>query len=141
MPLNSEINPLPLLRKLAEQGAVLALPAVARRGKPLVMRAWQFGAPLDRGQWGIREPKPEAVEVEPDILLVPLLAFDRAGYRIGYGAGYYDMTIHRLRERKPVTVAGVAFAAQEVAKIPTTPRDARLDLVLTEREVVDLRGS
>ena len=140
MPLKSEINPLPLLQKLAEAGARLALPAIAGRGMPLIMRAWEFGAPLDRGQWGIREPKPDAPEVEPDILLVPLLAFDRAGYRLGYGAGYYDMTIHRLRGLKPVTAVGIAFAAQEVPKIPTTPRDERLDLVLTEREVIDLRG-
>ena len=140
MPLKSEINPLPLLQKLAETGARLALPAIAGRGKPLIMRAWEFGAPLDRGQWGIREPKPDAPEVAPDILLVPLLAFDRAGYRLGYGAGYYDMTIHRLRALKPVTAVGIAFAAQEVPKIPTTPRDERLDLVLTEREVIDLRG-
>jgi len=139
MPLKSEINPLPLLQKLAETGARLALPAIAGRGKPLIMRAWEFGAPLDRGQWGIREPKPDAPEVAPDILLVPLLAFDRAGYRLGYGAGYYDMTIHRLRALKPVTAVGIAFAAQEVPKIPTTPRDERLDLVLTEREVIDLR--
>jgi 5-formyltetrahydrofolate cyclo-ligase len=139
MPLKSEINPLPLMQKLAESGARLALPAVAGRGKPLIMRAWEFGAPLDRGQWGIREPKPDAAEVEPDILLVPLLAFDRAGYRLGYGAGYYDMTIHRLRALQPVTAVGIAFAAQEVPKIPTTPRDERLDLVLTEREVIDFR--
>ena len=139
MPLKSEINPLPLLQKLAEAGARLALPAIAGRGKPLIMRAWEFGGPLDRGQWGIREPKPDAPEVEPDILLVPLLAFDRAGYRLGYGAGYYDMTIHRLRVLKPVTAVGIAFAAQEVPKIPTTPRDERLDLVLTDREVIDLR--
>jgi 5-formyltetrahydrofolate cyclo-ligase len=139
MPLKSEINPLPLLQKFAEAAARLALPAIAGRGKPLIMRAWEFGAPLDRGQWGIREPKPDAPEVEPDILLVPLLAFDRAGYRLGYGAGYYDMTVHRLRALKPVTAIGIAFAAQEVPKIPTTPRDERLDLVLTEREVIDLR--
>jgi 5-formyltetrahydrofolate cyclo-ligase len=139
MPFKSEINPLPLLQKLSQAGARLALPAIAGRGKPLIMRAWQFGAPLDRGQWGIREPKLDAPEVEPDILLVPLLAFDRKGYRIGYGAGYYDMTIHRLRALKSVTAVGIAFAAQEVAKIPTTERDERLDLVLTEREVIDLR--
>ena len=72
MPLKSEINPLPLMRKLAAQGARLALPAVAGRGKPLVMREWVLGEPLDAGVWGIREPKPEAAEVEPDILLVPL---------------------------------------------------------------------
>src|SRR5580704_8073309 len=139
MPLKSEINPLPLLQKLHEAGARLALPAIAGRGKPLIMRAWEFGGPLDRGQWGIREPKADAPEAEPDILLVPLLAFDREGFRIGYGAGYYDMTIHRLRALKPVTAVGIAFAAQEVPKIPTTPRDERLDLVLTEREVIDLR--
>jgi 5-formyltetrahydrofolate cyclo-ligase len=139
MPLKSEINPLPLLQKLSQAGARLALPAIAGRGKPLIMRAWEFGASLDRGQWGIREPKADAPEVEPDILLVPLLAFDRAGHRLGYGAGYYDMTIHRLRALKPVTAVGIAFAAQEVPKIPTTPRDERLDLVLTEREVIDLR--
>jgi 5-formyltetrahydrofolate cyclo-ligase len=140
MPLKSEINPLPLLRALADAGATLALPVVAGRGKPLVMRAWQWGEPLAAGVWGIREPKPEAVQVEPDILLVPLLAFDRAGHRIGYGAGYYDLTIAQLRGRKAVAAIGLAFAAQEIAAVPATPRDARLDLVLTEREVIDFRG-
>jgi 5-formyltetrahydrofolate cyclo-ligase len=141
MPLKSEINPLPLMQRLSEVGTRLALPAIAGRGKPLIMRAWQFGAPLDRGQWGIHEPKADAPEVDPDILLVPLLAFDRKGFRIGYGAGYYDMTIHRLRGLKAVTAVGIAFAAQEVPDVPTTPRDERLDLVLTEREVIDLRGA
>jgi 5-formyltetrahydrofolate cyclo-ligase len=136
MPLKSEIDPLPLMRKLADAGAKLALPVVAGRGKPLIMRAWYWGEPLAAGVWGLREPMPEAPEVEPDILLVPLLAFDRAGHRIGYGAGYYDMTIARLRARKPVTAVGIAFAMQEVAAIPTAPHDARLDLVLTEREVI-----
>jgi 5-formyltetrahydrofolate cyclo-ligase len=141
MPLKSEINPLPLMRKLPGQGARLALPVVAGRGQPLVMRAWVFGEPLAAGVWGIREPKPEAAAVEPDILLVPLLAFDRAGHRIGYGAGYYDLTLAQLRARKPVIAVGLAFAAQEVPTVPATPRDALLDLVLTEREVLDLRGS
>jgi 5-formyltetrahydrofolate cyclo-ligase len=141
MPLKSEISPLPLLQKLPEAGAQLALPKIDGRGKPLVMRAWQFGAPLDRGQWGIREPKQDAPEVDPDIVLVPLLAFDRAGHRIGYGAGYYDMTIARLRAIKPVTAIGIAFAAQEIPTVPATPRDARLDLVLTEHEVIDLRDA
>jgi 5-formyltetrahydrofolate cyclo-ligase len=140
MPLKSEINPLPLLRKLADAGAALVLPVVAGRGKPLVMRAWRPGEELAAGVWGIREPKPEAAEVEPDILLVPLLAFDRAGHRIGYGAGYYDLTIAQLRARKPITAIGLAFAAQEIAAVPVTPRDARLDLVLTEREAIDWRG-
>lgn len=139
MPLKSELNPIPLLRKLAEAGAKLALPAIAGRGKPLIMRAYAFGDDLARGQWGIREPKPEAAEVAPDILLVPLAAFDRAGQRIGYGAGYYDMTIAALRAKKKVTAVGLAFAAQEIREVPATPRDEALDLVLTEREVIDLR--
>ena len=66
-------------------------------------------------------------------------AFDRRGHRIGYGAGYYDMTITALRARKPVVAIGIAFAAQEIDAVPTTPRDARLDLVLTEHEVIDFR--
>jgi 5-formyltetrahydrofolate cyclo-ligase len=139
-PMKSEINPLPLLRKLADAGAQLALPAVAGNGKPLIMRAWNFGEPLAAGVWGIREPTPEAPEVAPDILLVPLLAFDRRGHRIGYGAGYYDMTITALRARKPITAVGIAFATQEIDAVPNTPGDARLDLVLTEREVIDCRG-
>jgi 5-formyltetrahydrofolate cyclo-ligase len=136
MPLNSEINPLPLMRKLSDAGARLALPVVVGRGVPLLMRAYAFGDALVKGVWGIRVPPPEAPAVEPDVLLVPLLAFDRNGYRLGYGAGYYDMTITALRAKKRVVAVGIAFAAQEVEVVPTTSRDARLDLVLTEREVI-----
>ncbi len=141
MPLKSEINPIPLMRKLAALGARLALPVVRGRGKPLTMRAYAFGDLLDSGQWGIREPKPEAPEVFPDILLVPLSVFDRNGNRIGYGAGYYDMTIARLRTLKPVRTIGLAYAMQEVPAVPATERDERLDLVLTERGVIDCGGA
>ena len=141
MPMKTEINPLPLLKTLAEAGARLALPAIDGRGKPLIMRAYAFGDEFARGQWGIREPKPDAGEVAPDIVIVPLAAFDRAGNRIGYGAGYYDMTLAALRAQKKITAVGIAFAAQEMSQVPVTPRDERLDLVLTERGVLDLRGS
>ena len=140
MPLKSEINPLPLMKALAAAGAQLALPAIAGRGLPLTMRAYAFGDDFARGQWGIREPKPDRPEVFPDVLIVPLACFDRAGNRIGYGAGYYDMTIRRLRDMKKVIAIGVAFAAQEIAKVPATERDERLDLVLTEIETIDFRG-
>ncbi len=140
MPMKSEINPLPLMRRLAAAGARLALPVVAGRGRPLILRAWSFGEPLVRGVWGIQQPGEDAPEVAPDILIVPLLAFDRAGHRIGYGAGYYDLTIAALRARKPVTAIGIGFAAQEIERVPASPRDAALDLVLTEREVIDCRG-
>jgi 5-formyltetrahydrofolate cyclo-ligase len=141
MPLKSEINPLPLMRKLADAGARLALPAVAGRGKPLIMRSWQWGETLAAGVWGIREPTPKAPEVEPDILLVPLLAFDRSGHRIGYGAGYYDLTIAQLRAKKPVAAVGLAFAVQEFSRVPAAAFDAPLDLVLTEKDTIDLRNA
>jgi 5-formyltetrahydrofolate cyclo-ligase len=139
MPMRSEISPLPLMKALADAGARLALPVTGPRGAPLTMRAWAWGEPLASGVWGIREPKPEAPQVEPDILLVPLLAFDRAGGRLGYGGGYYDITLARLRSCKAVTAIGLAYASQEIARVPTTPHDATLDLVLTEQEVIDLR--
>jgi 5-formyltetrahydrofolate cyclo-ligase len=123
MPLKSEINPVPLMRRLADAGAQLALPAIAGRGQPLTMRAYSFGQPLASGVWGIREPGPDAREVFPDIVIAPLLAFDRSGHRVGYGAGYYDMTIMACA-RKPVVAVGIAFAAQEIARVPTTARDA-----------------
>jgi 5-formyltetrahydrofolate cyclo-ligase len=136
MPMKTEINPLPLLRRLADAGAQLALPAIDARGKPLIMRAWKIGDELKAGQWGIREPLPQAAQVDPDILLVPLAAFDRAGHRIGYGAGYYDMTIHGLRAKKKVVAIGIAFAAQEIPRVPATERDERLDFIMTERETI-----
>ena len=141
MPLKSEINPIPLMRKLADAGAQLALPAIAGRGQPLTMRAYSIGQPLASGVWGIREPAPDAREVFPDIVIAPLLAFDRSGHRVGYGAGYYDMTIMGLRARKPVVAVGIAFAAQEIARVPVTARDAPLDLVLTEHEIIDCRAT
>ena len=89
-PIRSEIDPAPLMRKLAEQGARLALPAVIARGKSLAFRAWSPDDRLMLGPLGILEPSPAAAELIPDIMLVPLAAFDREGHRIGYGAGHYD---------------------------------------------------
>jgi len=136
LPIRSELDPRPLMVRFVEAGAQLALPCVMGRGQPLVMRAWGFGEPTVSRQWGLQEPPAGTPEVFPDILLVPLAAFDRAGHRIGYGAGYYDLTIAGLRARKLLTAIGVAFATQEVHKIPADRHDARLDLVLTECEVI-----
>jgi 5-formyltetrahydrofolate cyclo-ligase len=136
MPMKTELNPMPLMRKLAAAGAQLALPVIDRRGTPLIMRAFKIGDALKGGQWGIREPLPEAPQVDPDILIVPMAAFDRAGHRIGYGAGYYDMTIRALRARKKVVAVGVAFAVQEIPRVPATERDERLDFLMTERETI-----
>ncbi|HXL68411.1 MAG TPA: 5-formyltetrahydrofolate cyclo-ligase [Xanthobacteraceae bacterium] len=135
VPMRSEINPIPLMHKLADQGAELALPVVMGRGKPLLFRAWAFHQPLAAGTWGIREPKADASEVEPDIVLVPLAAFDSAGHRIGYGARYYDLTLKALRAKKKIVAIGVAYASQEIDLVPAEPHDQALDYVLTETGV------
>ena len=92
-----------------------------------------------RGSYGIFQPSSDAPDVDPDIVLVPLAAYDRAGHRIGYGRGYYDRTLHQLRAMKKMTVIGIAFAVQEIEIVPALPHDEQLDCVLTERELVDLR--
>lgn len=131
-PMGHEIDIRPLLQALEARGHALALPVTPRRGQPLVFRRWRFGAPLARGPMGTRQPA-EGEAVSPDWLLVPLLAFDRAGRRLGYGGGYYDRTLPLL----PRAVAiGCAFAAQEVAEVPAGPLDWRLAQVATDQGVV-----
>jgi 5-formyltetrahydrofolate cyclo-ligase len=139
-PIRSEIDPMPLLKNLAARGVPLALPAVTARGKSLIFRAWTPGAHLMLGALGIPEPSPAAAEIIPDILLVPLAAFDRAGHRIGYGAGHYDTTLAHLRKVKAVVAVGLAFAVQEIEAVPTQPHDVALDYVLTEQRTFDFRS-
>ena len=139
-PIRSEIDPAPLMRKLAEQGARLALPAVLSRGKSLAFRAWSPEDRLMLGPLGILEPSPAAEELIPDIMLVPLAAFDRLGHRIGYGAGHYDYTLAHLRKAKTVTAIGLAFAAQEIEAVPALSHDVALDYVLTEAAAFDFRS-
>jgi 5-formyltetrahydrofolate cyclo-ligase len=140
-PIRSEIDPAPLLRKLAVPGVQLALPAIIAGDQPLKFRAWSPNDRLRRGRLGILEPAPDAAEIIPDILLVPLAAFDRLGHRIGYGAGHYDRTLAQLRQLKAITAIGVAFAAQQVEAVPALLHDVALDYVLTETQVLDFRSS
>jgi 5-formyltetrahydrofolate cyclo-ligase len=139
-PIRSEIDPVPLMRALAALGARLALPAVTARGKSLAFRAWSAGDRLMLGPLGIPEPSPAAAELVPDIMLVPLAAFDRLGHRIGYGAGHYDYTLAHLRKIKPVIAIGLAFAAQEIEAVPALQHDVALDYVLTETRLFDFRS-
>jgi 5-formyltetrahydrofolate cyclo-ligase len=140
-PIRSEIDPVPLMRALAGQGARLALPAVTARGKSLAFRAWSAGDRLMLGPLGILEPSPAAAELIPDIMLVPLAAFDSSGHRIGYGAGHYDYTLAHFRKAKPIVAIGMAFAVQEIATVPALPHDVALDYVLTETQAFDFRSS
>jgi 5-formyltetrahydrofolate cyclo-ligase len=139
-PIRSEIDPAPLMRKLAEQGLKLALPAVLARGKSLAFRAWSPDDRLMLGPLGILEPSPAAAEAVPDIMLVPLAAFDPLGHRIGYGAGHYDYTLAHLRKMKVITAVGIAFSAQQIKAVPALPHDVALDYVLTEKKVFDFRS-
>jgi len=139
-PIRSEIDPAPLMRVLAGRGAKLALPAVLSRGKSLAFRAWSPDDRLMLGPLGILEPSPAAAELVPDIMLVPLAAFDGLGHRIGYGAGHYDYTFAHLRKAKPVIGIGLGFAVQEIKAVPALSHDVALDYVLTEKKVFDFRS-
>ena len=116
---------------LHAEGCRLALPVMVGKGKPLVMRAWTPGDAMDAAAWGIAEPLPDKPEVEPDIVLTPLLAFDANGFRLGYGGGFYDRTLAKLRAKKPVVAVGVAYDEQRVDAVPVESYDQRLDWVLT----------
>ena len=140
-PIRSEIDPASLMLNVAAQGMQLALPVIAARDSPLGFRAWAANDKLQRGPLGILEPSPDAAEIVPDIVLVPLAAFDRLGHRIGYGAGHYDRTLQHLRKLKLITAIGVAFAVQEIDVIPAQSHDVALDYVLTETQVLDFRSS
>ena len=139
-PIRSELDPTPLMQRLAAQGARLALPVITARGQSLRFRVWHAGDRLLPGSLGILEPSPAAAEITPDIVLVPLAAFDRAGHRIGYGAGHYDRTLAHLHKSKGFAAIGLAFAAQEVAAVPALPHDVALDYVLTESNLFDFRS-
>jgi len=139
-PINSEIDPFPLMRALEGKGAELALPVIVKRDHALIFRSWSPIEGLVRGAYGIFQPSSDSPDVDPDIVLVPLAAFDRAGHRIGYGRGYYDRTLKPLRAMKRITVIGIGFAVQEIDTVPAANHDEQLDCVLTERELIDLRS-
>lgn len=131
-PFRSEIDPRPLMRALYARGNRIVLPVVVRKAAPLAFRVWGPGAPLVKAGLGGLVPDIGAPELEPDVLLVPMMAFDDAGYRLGYGGGFYDRTLERLRAQRPVRAIGVAYEAQRVAAVPREATDQRLDGILTE---------
>ena len=133
-PMRSEADPRPIMEALHARGIALCLPAIVERR--MVFRRWAPYEPIVPGGFGTLVPRPEEPEVEPDILIVPLAAFDRRLCRIGYGRGYYDRAIAEL---KPVATIGIAYAAQEVAAVPDEPHDEVLDWIVTERETLGRR--
>lgn len=131
MAMADELDPAPLVDRLVLEGMQIALPVVIAKGEPLVFRLWQRGDVMASGTWGIGEPLADKPELLPDIMLVPLLAFDAAGGRLGYGGGFYDRTIADLRGRRAFVTVGLALDVQEVDAVPMGPHDQYLNWVLT----------
>jgi len=139
-PIGSEIDPRPLMVHLHEDGHPIALPVTPARGNPLMFRAWRPDDTLEAAGFGTRVPLAFQPELTPRVLIVPLLAFDRAGYRLGYGGGFYDRTLARLRKSGAVLAVGVAYAAQEVARVPRDGSDQPVDWIVTEAESIRVRA-
>ncbi len=133
-PFGPEIDIRPILYHLQASGHPIALPVVVRRGLPLLFRAWRPGQALIAGSFGVPRPDKDQPELAPSVLIVPLLAFDRAGYRLGYGGGFYDRTLEQVRARGAGLAIGVCFAVQEVPAVPRDATDQRLDWMVSERE-------
>ena len=135
-PFRSEIDTRPLLVRLAGDGWTTSLPVVDGDGLPLHFRQWLPGEPLIKGAMDIARPPDSAPQVEPDVLLVPMLAFDEHGYRLGYGGGFYDRTLTLLRAKKKIIAIGVGYAAQQAASVPHVSHDQPLDYIMTERGMI-----
>ena len=137
-PIRTEIDPTPLMRALVERGARLCAPVIEAAEQPLLFRAWTPETPMIEGAFGAEVPA-EGDWLEPTLLIAPLLAFDRSLYRLGYGGGFYDRTLEKLRASRPTRAIGYAYAAQEVAAAPRGPTDQPLDGIVTETEMIAAR--
>jgi 5-formyltetrahydrofolate cyclo-ligase len=135
-PLEEEFDPRPLFTELHRRGHPVGLPVVLGRGQPLLFRRWEPGMDLVRGPFRVMTPPEAAPKIVPRLLLVPLLAFDRTGYRLGYGGGFYDRTIAKLRAAGGALAVGVTFAALEVPEVPRDDTDQPLDWIVTERAAI-----
>jgi 5-formyltetrahydrofolate cyclo-ligase len=136
-PGGAELDDRPLLERLSARGHRVVLPVVIERDAPLIFRVWRPGDPVVKGN-GAWVPAATAPELEPDLLLVPLIGFDRHGTRLGQGAGYYDRTLLKLRGDRAITALGVGYAVQELPDIPTGPYDQPLDAILTEAGLIEV---
>ena len=138
-PIRTEVSPRPLMEALLERGQDVALSQILH--PHLSWRLWQPGDVLVKGGFGVREPGPDAPEIFPKALLVPLVAFDRRGGRIGYGKGHFDRSIAALEEQHPVLTIGLAYAVQEIDEVPVEPHDRLLDIVITEAELIRTKSA
>lgn len=139
MPIRTEIDPLPAMGEASAYGPV-GVPVIDAAGRPLRFARWEPDAKMVTGVFGTQIPA-DPVFFEPEILIVPLVAFDLSGGRLGYGGGFYDRTLEKLRAKRATLAVGFAYAAQQMADLPLEPTDQRLDLVITETGVIDCRAA
>jgi 5-formyltetrahydrofolate cyclo-ligase len=135
-PVHSEIHVLPLMVQLQHKGYACALPQMGRKNTPLVFRSWNEKTPMRVNAYDIKEPDPaKSLVVRPDILIVPMLAFDAAGHRLGYGMGFYDTTLRQLKAQGPVLAVGIAYDLQKMDKVQTESHDCVMDMIVTDKKV------
>lgn len=139
-PLGDEIDIRPALRELRRRGREVGLPITGPLGTPLTFRRWSEDAPLLHGRFGTCVPDPGCPDVAPRVVLVPLLAFDRRGNRIGHGGGYYDRTLAQLGKAGDLLAIGVAYAVQEFDTLPSAAFDYPLDRIVTDKEIIQPAG-
>jgi 5-formyltetrahydrofolate cyclo-ligase len=137
-PIKTELDPTPLMMELIARGLTVCVPKIIGAGLPLQFLAWHPDAPMKEGAFGAAIPGTEII-VTPDLVIAPLVAFDRNGGRLGYGGGFYDRTLLQLREKSITRAFGYAFSAQEAADLPLEPTDERLDGFVTEDGVIFTR--
>jgi 5-formyltetrahydrofolate cyclo-ligase len=133
IPARGEANPLPLMERLKADGHPLALARVAQKAQPMQFHLWRDNAAPLRSAFGVMEPAADWPSCIPDILLVPMLAFDKEGYRLGYGGGFHDRTLQSLRPQTGILAVGIAFAGQEMMILPHDEHDEKLDWIVTEK--------
>ena len=138
MPIGSEIDPRPLMAELDQLGHKLALP-ITHGDSPLTFRRWSPETVLSRSSFGTEEPPEIAPACVPDILLVPLFAFDKSGSRLGFGKGHFDRTLDALRAQKKILAVGIAYAGQEMDSIPQDQHDQKLDWIITEKKALKIK--
>ncbi len=136
LPIGSEIDLRPMLSDLSEDNHIITLPCVAGDNMPLLFRRWQLGDPLIKESFGTMAPADNAIEHIPDILLVPMLAFDEQGYRLGYGGGFYDRSLEKIRSLKKTIAIGIAYGEQQVNHIPRDNHDQPLDMIITDEGII-----
>jgi 5-formyltetrahydrofolate cyclo-ligase len=135
MPIRTEIDPMPAMEEAAAHGPV-GVPVIEGAGLPLKFARWEPGCAMTSGPFGAQVPA-NLEFFEPEIVVVPLVAFSRAGGRLGYGGGFYDRTLELLRSKRPTLALGFAFAAQEAPDLPLEPTDQPLDLIITEQGIIE----